>query len=103
MTNRVEFEVGKVYIGEHTHSSNGHVLNTGLFLCSKIWVKKTKWCETKFASLRKVYNIPSVSGKRNPTFTHKVYTSTDTEKTNAGYYGEYIVYAMREHTGNWYD
>ena len=102
MTNRVEFEVGKVYIGEQYHSSNGHVLSTGLFLCTKIWIKKTKWCETKFASLRKVYSVP-VSGKRNPTFTRKVYTSTDTEKTNAGHYGEYTVYAMCEHIGDWYE
>lgn len=103
--NIVKFEVGKVYIGEWRHHSSGNVLDTDLFLCTKITYRETRWSAhpDEYVSMHEVYSRPDVD-LHWPTRVCKISAWDGIEHVhNAGLHGMYSVYANKEYHGKWYE
>lgn len=101
--NIVKFEVGKVYIGEWRHHSSGNVLGTGLFLCTKITHRVSRWSTDNYVSMHEVYSNPNVD-LHWPTRVCKIKVWNGSEHVdNAGLHGMYSVYANKEYHGKWYE
>lgn len=101
--NIVKFEVGKVYIGEWRHHFSGNVLDTRLFLCTKITHRKTRWSTDTYVSMHGVYYRPDVD-LHWPTRVCKIRVWDGVERVdNAGLHGMYSVEANKEYHGVWYE
>ena len=103
MADNLTFKVGKVYIGEWRHHSSGHVLGTGLFLCTKRTYRNTRSSTDNYVSLHEVYSRPDVD-LHWPTRVCQVCVRSNCESVdNAGLDGEYSVYAKDVYNGKWYE